>query len=106
MSNALPLTFAAGTYIFKDGNLHINNNNEIYGQDVHFHFAGDSNWIVEANAEIWLTGREAGERDAEGAYPEDSINGLVEARLTAFAAARQAFGAQSGGSAEDEARET
>ena len=52
-----------------------------------------------------LTGREAGERDAEGAYPEDSINGLVEARLTAFAAARQAFGAQSGG-AEDEARET
>jgi lon-related putative ATP-dependent protease len=53
-----------------------------------------------------LTGREAGERDAEGAYPEDSINGLVEARLTAFAAARQAFGAQSGGSAEDEARET
>ena len=41
-----------------------------------------------------LTDRQAGERDAEGRYPEDSINGLVEARLVAFATARQAFGAR------------
>jgi predicted ATP-dependent protease len=41
-----------------------------------------------------LTDREAGERDAEGRYPEGSINGLVEARLVAFATARQAFGAR------------
>jgi predicted ATP-dependent protease len=50
-----------------------------------------------------LTDREAGERDAEGRYPEGSINGLVEARLVAFATARQAFGARGdeGGEAEE-----
>jgi len=40
-----------------------------------------------------LTGRPAGERDAEGAYPADSVNGLVEARLKSFAAARRSFAA-------------
>ncbi len=49
-----------------------------------------------------LTGREAGDRDTEGAYPEESVNGLVEARLTAFAAARQVFGARDGESSETE----
>ncbi len=39
-----------------------------------------------------LTGREAGARGADGAFPEDSINGLVEARLQGFAEARKAFG--------------
>lgn len=39
-----------------------------------------------------LTGREAGQRGADGAFPPDSVNGRVEARLRAFAAARQAFG--------------
>ena len=38
-----------------------------------------------------LTGREAGQRGADGAFPPDSVNGRVEARLRAFAAARQAF---------------
>jgi predicted ATP-dependent protease len=38
-----------------------------------------------------LTGRLAGERDAGGAYPKDSVNGLVEARLKAFASARRSF---------------
>ncbi|MEX0922488.1 MAG: ATP-binding protein [Rhodovibrionaceae bacterium] len=38
-----------------------------------------------------LTGRSAGERDAEGRFPADSINALVDARLVAFAKARQAF---------------
>ena len=32
-----------------------------------------------------LTGRDAGERDREGVYPEDSINGRVEATLLRFA---------------------
>jgi predicted ATP-dependent protease len=50
-----------------------------------------------------LTDREAGERDAQGRYPEGSINGLVEARLVAFATARQAFAARGsdGGQAEE-----
>jgi hypothetical protein len=34
-----------------------------------------------------LTGRAAGRRGAEGAYPPDSINGLIEARLRSFARA-------------------
>ena len=34
-----------------------------------------------------LTGRAAGRRGAEGAYPSDSINGLIEARLRSFARA-------------------
>jgi predicted ATP-dependent protease len=44
-----------------------------------------------------LTGREAGERDADGAFPTDSINGLVEARLAGFAEAARRFMPTSGG---------
>ncbi|WP_054774729.1 hypothetical protein [Methylogaea oryzae] len=33
-----------------------------------------------------LMGMPAGERDDSGAYPENSVNGKVEARLLAFAA--------------------
>jgi predicted ATP-dependent protease len=32
-----------------------------------------------------LTGYDAGERDAEGSYPADSLNGRVEASLTRMA---------------------
>jgi predicted ATP-dependent protease len=32
-----------------------------------------------------LTGRAAGRRGAEGAYPSDSVNGLIEVRLRSFA---------------------
>ncbi|TCO72410.1 Lon protease family protein [Rhodovulum euryhalinum] len=39
-----------------------------------------------------LTGRPAGARGADGAFPADSVNGRVEARLTAFAEARRRFG--------------
>lgn len=39
-----------------------------------------------------LTGGEAGERDAEGNYPEESINGKVQARLQEMALVRQHFG--------------
>jgi predicted ATP-dependent protease len=39
-----------------------------------------------------LTGCEAGSRGLDGAFPPDSVNGRVEARLRDFAAARQAFG--------------
>ena len=38
-----------------------------------------------------LTGMAAGERDGEGKYPEDSINGRVERRLTEFAEAARRF---------------
>ena len=38
-----------------------------------------------------LTGRPADERDVAGAFPAGSVNGLVEARLKGFAAARRAF---------------
>jgi len=41
-----------------------------------------------------LTGRPAGERSREGAYPSESINRLVEDRLHAFARIRQSFGQQ------------
>ena len=41
-----------------------------------------------------LTGKPAGEPDAEGVYPEGSINALVDARLKAFAKARSAFAAK------------
>ncbi|MFC6689308.1 hypothetical protein [Jhaorihella thermophila] len=43
-----------------------------------------------------LTGREAGARDPDGNFPPDSVNGLVEARLRAFAEARRAFGKTDG----------
>lgn len=42
-----------------------------------------------------LTGMEAGERGADGKFPDGSINQLVEARLTGFAQKRLQFGAQS-----------
>lgn len=39
-----------------------------------------------------LTGVSAGQRDSDGKFPEDSVNGRVEARLCEFAEARKAFG--------------
>jgi len=39
-----------------------------------------------------LMGSRAGARDADGAYPDGSINARVEARLRGFADARRAFG--------------
>lgn len=38
-----------------------------------------------------LTGKPVGERDAEGHYPEDSINGRVQSRLTEMSLIRQTF---------------
>jgi hypothetical protein len=38
-----------------------------------------------------LTGRDAGERGADGRYPEASVNRLVEDRLAQFAKARRAI---------------
>jgi predicted ATP-dependent protease len=38
-----------------------------------------------------LTGREAGRHGRDGAYPPDSINGLVQAQLTRFAELLRAF---------------
>ena len=38
-----------------------------------------------------LTGVEAGTRGADGRYPPDSINGKVEARLAAYAAAARRY---------------
>jgi predicted ATP-dependent protease len=40
-----------------------------------------------------LTGRPAGVRGADGRYPADSVNGLIEERLRAFARIRQSFAA-------------
>ena len=39
-----------------------------------------------------LTGASAGERDAKGGYPDETVNRKVEDRLAAFAKARQAMG--------------
>lgn len=58
--NADPLTFQPGQYIFKDRDFLIRQNNEIYGQDVHFHFVGTAGWIVNSNVEAYLGGRESG----------------------------------------------
>jgi len=44
-----------------------------------------------------LTGRAAGALDPSGAYAADTINGLVDAKLRAFAQARRAFGVREGG---------
>lgn len=44
-----------------------------------------------------LTGISAGARGADGAFPPDSVNGRVEARLNGFAMARQAFERQGEG---------
>jgi len=47
---------------------------------------------IEQGIEM-LTGLPAGRRDAEGHFPEGSVNRLVEDRLIAFAQARRRFGA-------------
>jgi predicted ATP-dependent protease len=43
-----------------------------------------------------LTGRDAGERGADGRYPEGSVNRLVEDRLAQFAKARRAIAPDAG----------
>jgi len=48
-----------------------------------------------------LTGRPAGRRDAEGQFPDGSINRLVEDRLVGFAEARRHYGARSGSDKEE-----
>jgi predicted ATP-dependent protease len=45
-----------------------------------------------------LTSRPAGERAADGSYPNDTINGLVESRLRAFATIRRSFVSERPGS--------
>jgi lon-related putative ATP-dependent protease len=47
---------------------------------------------IDQGIEI-LTGRPAGERDADGKFPADSVNGRVETRLHDLARARKRFGA-------------
>ncbi|MDJ0653673.1 MAG: ATP-binding protein [Xanthomonadales bacterium] len=42
-----------------------------------------------------LTGQSAGERDEQGAFPEDSVNGRVERQLRVYAELRQDFGRSS-----------
>ena len=51
-----------------------------------------------------LTGRAAGQPDASGAFPPDSVNGRVAARLSELARARQEFSDKHSGKhdAEDE----
>lgn len=56
---------------------------------------------IDQGMEI-LTGRPAGRRGADGTFPADSINGLVEARLRGFAATRRRFGGADGGKQGDE----
>jgi len=46
---------------------------------------------IDQGMEI-LTGRPAGSRGADGNFPADSINGLVEAKMRAFADTRRRFG--------------
>ena len=55
---------------------------------------------IDEGIEI-LTGVKAGERDKTGAFPPDSINGMVEARLNRFAEQRRDF-ARSNGQGEPE----
>jgi predicted ATP-dependent protease len=50
-------------------------------------------WSVESvdeGIEV-LTGMRAGDRDAAGLFPPDSVNGMVEAALITFAQRRRAF---------------
>ncbi|UWQ60985.1 AAA family ATPase (plasmid) [Leisingera caerulea] len=47
-----------------------------------------------------LTGLEAGERGADGTYPEGSLNRRVEDRLQGFADIRKSFAKEAGGDAE------
>ncbi len=58
--NGRSITFLPGVYVFKGGNLHINNNNEISGDDVLFHFTEGSGFIAESDVEMRLTGRTSG----------------------------------------------
>lgn len=55
-----PIVFNPGVYIFKGGEFHINNNNEIEGHNVLFHFTEGASWIVESNVEADLTGLQSG----------------------------------------------
>jgi len=48
-----------------------------------------------------LTGIAAGERDGQGRFPEDSINGRVEARLIEYSERMRAFGASARGEGEE-----
>ncbi|MEH6752241.1 MAG: S16 family serine protease, partial [Paracoccaceae bacterium] len=48
-----------------------------------------------------LTGVPAGARGADGTWPEGSVNARVEARLSAFALARQRFGRDKGDDGSD-----
>jgi predicted ATP-dependent protease len=48
---------------------------------------------IDQGIEI-LTGRNAGRRNRSGAFPEGSINALVEAQLHKFAETRRRFGAR------------
>ena len=50
-----------------------------------------------------LTGLPAGVRDANGAYPPDSVNGAVERALTEFAAARREYDARGAAKTSDKA---
>ena len=54
---------------------------------------------IDQGIEI-LTGTPAGKRGRSGKFPEDSINGKVEAQLHAFAETRRQFGAKDDGGAD------
>ncbi|NIA71452.1 AAA family ATPase [Pelagibius litoralis] len=58
---------------------------------------------IEQGIEL-LTGMDAGTRDADGTFPEGSVNRLVENRLLAFATARRRFGQAHKDCGEQEAR--
>ncbi len=61
---------------------------------------------IDEGMEI-LTDRLAGERNENGGFPQDSINGLVESRLRAFADLRRRYGKDEGnGQANDSGEET
>ncbi len=47
-----------------------------------------------------LTGKPAGERGQDGAFPADSLNGRIDARLLSFAQTRREFAARAGGEGE------
>jgi predicted ATP-dependent protease len=49
-----------------------------------------------------LTGKDAGEADAEGRFPADSVNGLVRARLRDLAERRRSFGKEKDGDGESD----
>jgi hypothetical protein len=51
---------------------------------------------IDQGIEI-LTGREAGEREPDGRYPDGSINQLVEARLAGMAEVVRRFGSRDEG---------